>query len=334
MHFRKRTTTSAAVMLAALLLGACSSSGPDSGAADDRAPVDRSNWPAETPTSGLAKGVELPLEPYMRAYADQVTVDTALRTLQTRCMAEYGLTVDLPRPGANPPPHSNAISIERRYGVTDRARAEKYGYGLPKELTGGTDPLDAGLSDVEVEVLTGHTKPEVAPPEGAEGGGTYISGVDAGPARAEYKGKKLHEGGCTGWSQRKLGLNDTDEAFVSQLAAKSLSDSRLRKPVKKAIEDWSACMKKRGRSAADPYRAMEQGYAKGDGTTEDAIELALDDIDCKKQTRLIEVWAEEESAVQKQLIEKNRGRLTAVKKRMGKALEAAKAVKQLKRGGS
>jgi hypothetical protein len=72
---------------------------------------------------------------------------------------------------------------------------------------------------------------------------------------------------------------------------------------------------------------MEQGYANGDGTTEDAIELALDDIDCKEQTRLVEVWFKEESAIQKRLIEENKDQLAAVKTRMSKGLAAAMAVK-------
>lgn len=327
MHVLKRTAIPATVMLASIFLGACSSSGSDSGSPKDHTPVDRSNWPAETPASGLVKGLELPLEAYMSSYADQVTVDTALRTLQTRCMAGYGLTVDLPRPGTNPPPHSNAMSIEARYGITDRTRAQKYGYGLPKELTRSTEPVDKGLSGVEVEVLTGRKKAEFLPPEGAEGDGPYFSGGDSAPARAEYQGKKLHEGGCAGWSQRRLKLNESDAGYVSQLASTSLSESRSRGPVKKAIKDWSACMKKQKRSAADPYRAMEQGYANGDGTTQDAIELALDDIDCKERTRLIEVWFKEESAVQKRLIEEDKDQLAAVRTRMSKALAAAKAVK-------
>ncbi|WLW52099.1 hypothetical protein [Streptomyces sp. YU58] len=334
MRVLKPTTVATAVMLAAISLGACSSSGSDSGSGsgsskDDTsaAPVDRSNWPAEKPASGLVKGLELPLEAYMTPYADQVTVDTALRTLQTRCMAEYGLTVDLPRPGANPPPHSNAMSIEARYGITDRTRAAKYGYGLPKELTRNTEPVDKGLSGVEVEVLTGRAKHEFRPPEGAEGDGPFFTGADSQPARAEYQGKKLHAGGCAGWSTRRLKVNESDAGYVSQLASTSLSESRSRKPVTKAIKDWSACMKKQGRSAADPYRAMEQGYAKGDGTTQDAIELALDDIDCKKQTRLVEVWFKEESAIQQRLIKENKDQLAAVKTRMSKVLAAAEAVK-------
>lgn len=329
MHILQRTTITAAVMLAATFLGGCSSPGPASGSAQDAAPVDRSNWPKGRPDSGLAKGLELPLEAYMVSYADQVTVDTALRSLQTRCMADYGFDVDLPRPGTNPPPSDNSANIERRYGITDRTQAEKYGYFLPPEQQGGTEDTTLDLPPVQVEVLTGHTKPEpVAAPEG--GGGTYFGAAEkTEPARAEHDGKKLHSGGCTGWAKGQLKLNDADAGFVTQLDAKSLSESRPSKPVEKAITAWSACMKGKGRSAADPYRAMEQGLSEGDGsvTTKNAIEIALDDIDCKKQTRLIQVWFTQESAVQKRLIEENKDQLGAVKKRLSQILEAAEAVK-------
>ncbi|MFC8012642.1 hypothetical protein [Streptomyces cinereoruber] len=327
MHVLKPTATAVVVMLAAVSLAACSSSEPASVSAKTHAPVDRSNWPEETPATGLVKGMELPLEAYMTSYSDQVIIDTALRTLQTQCMAEYGLTVDLPRPGVNPPLHNNAISIERRYGITDRTQAEKYGYGLPKELTRSTEPFETGLSAVEVEVLTGRAKNDFLPPGGTKGNGAYLAGGAGKPARTEHQGKRLHEDGCTGWSKKQIKWDESDTGLITQLAAKSLSDSRSNEPVKKAIKDWSACMKKQGRSAADPYRAMEQGYASGDGTTEDAIELALDDIDCKQQTRLIKVWFKAESAIQKRLIEENKDRLVTVKTRMSEVLAAAKAVK-------
>ncbi|SCK55892.1 hypothetical protein YUYDRAFT_07411 [Streptomyces sp. ScaeMP-e48] len=332
MYVLRRTTVATIVMLAAISLGACSSPGSASDSARDKTSIDRANWPAEVPTAGLVKGLELPLESYLPSYADQVAVDTALRTLQTRCMSEYGLTVDLPRPGANPPPHSNAVSIERRYGLSDRAQAQKYGYGLPQKLTRSLESVEEGLSGIEVEVLTGRKKPEFAPPKGTKGTkgtkGSYGRfGTVPEPARAEHNGKKLHEGGCAGWSKQRLKVNEEDAGFVSGIASTSLSESRPRKPVEKALKNWSACMKDKGRKAADPYRAMEQGYADGNGTTKNAIELALDDIDCKEQTRLIEVWFKEESAIQKRLIEENKDQLAAIKKRMGEVLAAAKAVK-------
>ncbi|GFM99993.1 hypothetical protein Sfulv_48040 [Streptomyces fulvorobeus] len=296
------------------------------GAVTEETHVNQIEWPEEIPSSGLVKGLELPLESYMVSYSDQVAVDTALRILQTRCMSEYGLTVDLPRPGVNPPPHSNAVSIERRYGLSDRAQAQKYGYGLPKELSRSLESVEEGLSGIEVEVLTGRKKPEFAPPKGAKDSDGHFGRVPE-PARAEHNGKKLHEGGCAGWSKRRLKVNEEDAGFVAGLASTSLSESRPLKPVEKALKSWSACMKDKGRAAADPYRAMEQGYADGDGTTKNAIELALDDIDCKEQTRLIEVWFKEESAIQKRLIEENKDQLAAIKKRMGEVLAAAKATK-------
>ncbi len=328
MHIPKRTTSVAIpVMLATILLGACSSSGSPSDSARGQVPVDRSNWPAQTPASGLAKGLALPLEDYMPAYADQVTVDTALRTLQTRCMSAYGFTVDLPRPGVNPPASNNSAHIERRYGITDRAQAKKYGYLLPPEQREHTERELPDLPDVQVEVLTGHTKPApVAAPTG--GDGSYFgSSEKTEPARAEHNGKKLHKGGCISWSEQQLQINESDAGFVSQLASRSLSESRPDKPVGKAITDWSACMKAKGHKAADPYRAVEQGLADGDGATKNAIALALDDLDCKEQTRLIEVWFKEESAVQKRLINENKDQLAAVEARMSEVLAAAKAVK-------
>lgn len=145
MHVLRRTTVTTAVMLAAISLGACSSSGPASGPAKDRAPVDRTNWPAEVPTSGLVKGLELPLESYLPSYADQVAVDTALRTLETRCMSEYGLTVDLPRPGANPPP---TATPSRSSGDTASATAHRRGStgtGCPSSRPGASNPSKKGF---------------------------------------------------------------------------------------------------------------------------------------------------------------------------------------------
>ncbi|MFE2940760.1 hypothetical protein ACFXKG_17125 [Streptomyces sp. NPDC059255] len=325
MHVPRKASTAATVMLAAILLSSCSQPEPSSGAAAKETQADRSEWPEELPSSGLVKGLELPLEGYMVSYADQVVIDSALRTLQTECMAEYGFTVDLPRPGVNPPASSNSMNIERRYGITDRAQAEKYGYLLPPEQQKYTAEQTPDLPNIQVEVLTGRTKPEpLAPPTGSDGAYSG-SGDQTKPARAEYDGKKLHEGGCVGWAKRKLKLNESDAGFVVQLASTGISESRPHQPVEKAITKWSACMKGKGHAASDPYRAMEQGL--GGTDTDDSIALALDDIDCKEQTRLIEVWFKEESAVQKQLIKKNKDQLTAVERRMKEVLTAAKAVK-------
>jgi hypothetical protein len=69
------------------------------------------------------------------SYEDQVTVEQAASDLQQSCMKDYGIDLTLPRAGANPPPSDNDANIERRYGITDRAEAEKYGYELHRGIS-------------------------------------------------------------------------------------------------------------------------------------------------------------------------------------------------------
>lgn len=130
----KQTATAVALAASALLISACSSgTTPDTAqnAADTRPVVNKENWPKKVPTSGLVKDLTLPLEAYMASYEDQVTIEQAANDLQQSCMKDYGIDLTLPRAGANPPPSDNDANIERRYGITDRAQAEKYGYELP-----------------------------------------------------------------------------------------------------------------------------------------------------------------------------------------------------------
>ncbi|MCC3655033.1 hypothetical protein LIX60_26900 [Streptomyces sp. S07_1.15] len=316
------------------LISACSSNATTdaSPAGADRQIVDKSIWPEETPVRGLTKGLKLPLEDYMLSYADTVAIDEAKNALQKQCMAEYGFTVDFPAPGANPPPSNNDANIERRYGITDETVAKTYGYGIPEELTHHTDQRMQELSDVEVEVLTGHTKPEkAAPPKDAEAGEPYFAAAPrTKPARAEHNGKKLREGGCAGWSDEQLGAakQQADAFTVSDLNGDSLVRSQQSEPVQNVFKDWSSCMKTKGHAGlADPYKAMDAGLAldKDGKATAESIRMALDDIACKEKTDLVKVWFDEESKIQRQQIEDNRAQLDSAKKSKKAVLAEADA---------
>ncbi|MBR8638939.1 hypothetical protein KEF29_05470 [Streptomyces tuirus] len=323
-----------AAVAATSLISACSSNPTTnaSPAGSDRQIVDKSIWPKETPVTGLMKGLKLPLENYMLSYADTVAIDQAKNTLQKQCMAEYGFTVDFPKPGANPPPSNNDANIERRYGITDATVAKTYGYGIPEELTHHTDQAVQELSDVEVEVLTGHTKPEkVAPPKDAEADGPYFAAPPkTKPARAEHNGKKLRRGGCAGWSDEQLGAakQKADAFLVSDLNGDSLVRSQQSEPVQDVFKDWSSCMKTKGHAGlADPYKAMDAGLAldKDGKATEESIRMALDDIACKEQTGLVKVWFDEESKIQNQQIEDNKAKLDSAKESKKAVLAKADA---------
>lgn len=161
MKHTKRIATAVALTASMFLVSACSSdTTPDAtqNVADGKTIVNKENWPEKTPTSGLTKNLTLPLEAYMASSEDQVAVEQASNDLQQSCMKDYGIDLTPPRAGANPPPSDNDANIERRYGITDRADAEKYGYQLSPALQEHTEQPLRDLSGVEVEVLTGHTK--------------------------------------------------------------------------------------------------------------------------------------------------------------------------------
>ncbi|MFI1422684.1 hypothetical protein ACH4VX_32900 [Streptomyces sp. NPDC020731] len=183
------------------------------------------------------------------------------------------------------------------------------------------------LSGVEVEVLTGHTMPEpVKAPEGAKAGEPFAApGQGMKPARAEYNGKKLRTGGCIGWSKGQLGVEEADPITVAQLAGDSLMQSMKDDKVVKAVAAWSSCMDGKGHPGlADPYKAMDQGVTDDGVPSQESIALAVDDIDCKKQTDLVKIWFGVESAIQNEQIADDRSRLTGIKEQHGKEIAAAR----------
>lgn len=329
MKHTKRIATAVALTASTFLVSACSSgTTPETtqSVADGKQIVNKENWPEKIPTSGLTKGLTLPLEGYMASYEDQVTVEQAANDLQQSCMKDYGIDLTLPRAGANPPPSDNDANIERRYGITDRAGAEKYGYELPPALREHTEQPLRDLSDVEVEVLTGHTKPELPrPPKGVKAGELLLSpGQETKSARSEHNGKKLKTGGCVGWSKEQLGVDEAAPVVVAQFAGDSLIQSMQDDKVIKAVAAWSSCMDGKGHSGlADPYKAMDHGVTQDGQPSGESIALAVDDIDCKKQTDLVRIWSDVESAIQDEQIADNKSRLTGIKEQHGKEITAA-----------
>ncbi|MEU9735183.1 hypothetical protein [Streptomyces sp. NPDC048002] len=325
----KQTATTVALTALALLVSACSSgttSDTTQNAADGNPIVNKENWPEEIPASGLVKDLTLPLEAYMASYEEQVTVEQATNDLQQSCMKDYGIDLTLPQAGANPPPSDNDVNIERRYGITDRAEAEKYGYELPPALQEHTEQTMRDLSGVEVEVLTGHTKPELPEaPEGVETGSAFTGPGQTKPARAEYNGKKLKTGGCIGWSKDQLGVQEANPTIVAQLAGDSLVQSMKDDKVIKAIAEWSSCMDGKGHAGlADPYKAMDQGVTNDGQPSQESIALAVDDIDCKKQTDLVKIWSDVETVIQNKQIADNKSQLTGIREQHGKEIAAAR----------
>lgn len=276
--------------------------------AADHPAVDKGGWPEKVPSNGLAKGLSLPLEDYMQSYSDQVTIDEAVRAKQTGCMAEYGFTVDLPPAGTTPPPNDNDMNIERRYGITDRAQA---GYGLPSELADQTRKKLPKMSPEAVEVFTGRTG----------------IGPDAPrTSRSRYNGVKLRERGCAEWGVQQVGADDVEHEFVAELAGQSYFRSQEEPAVRKVISTWSQCMSGKGVKVADPLRAMTLVPHSENGPSQREVAVAVADIDCKKKTDLVAVWAGAEEQIQRQQIKDNLATLKKINTERKTAISAAHAV--------
>ncbi|MEU3659261.1 hypothetical protein AB0E77_05755 [Streptomyces sp. NPDC032940] len=312
---RFRIAVAALAAAASVGLSACSSSTDDAGGeggggaagGTSTAVGDMSKWPKTVADSGLVKGLTLPLQPYMQTYQDSMTIERAARTLETECMAGYGFTVVFPPVGVNPPPNADDANMPRRYGLSDRAAAATYGYQLPPDAT--EHPAPPQLSPAAVAVLTGrkgnNPRAEAAP--------------------STYKGRKVPEGGCQAQAFDKLGAR-IDFTLPSRLDHESLVRSQEDPRVRSSLGAWSACMKGKGYTVADPFAAADIAAEKATGDpTQEEITLALADIDCKKETDLVAVWHRVDAEIQARQVEENQLALQQLKDRNSKAVKAAEA---------
>ncbi|GLP67582.1 hypothetical protein TUSST3_42040 [Streptomyces sp. TUS-ST3] len=325
MPFRRTAAATAVVAATAALITSCSAGKPGSAAAEPQtrpvanssSSVDKSNWPEATPTAGLAKGLSLPLEAYMETYQDTVALDDAERHLETQCLADYGLHVTFPPAGQTPPPSADDSNMPRRYGITDRALAEKYGYGLPDGLQHQEGTRMPELTKDQTEVLTGRTSIRHSPTDPAPG-----------KAPSTYQGKAIHQDGCAGWAADQLGTRDMDFSLVSQLDGESLTQSQQTPAVQKAIAAWSTCMKGDGYTVDTPYHADQIVPHTDGGPSKEEIAVAVADIDCKKSTDLVKIWFTEDSRIQEQQIKDHQSALDALRTRRTQAVGSAqKALK-------
>ncbi|WP_433891975.1 hypothetical protein [Streptomyces sp. CA-111067] len=312
---RRRLSAIAALALSATLLAGCSSSAPDSttsgaggpGAAPgtDGPAAGRAGWPAKVPTTGLSKGMVLPLEAYMETYPDSVAIEQAVDRLETRCMARYGINYTPAPPGWDPPPNNDDSNMGRRYGLMDRAQAAKLGYDLGDENR--TPPQQPKLSAAAEAVLTGQvsTRPGAA-------------------KVAAYHGRAVPAGGCATEANGAIGADRIDTGLPGRLDAASLDRSQAEPRVRAAITAWSGCMKADGYTIDNPLNASRLAPdSDGRPAGKAAIAAAVADVDCKAKTGLVAVWFEVESSIQRQQVADNLAGLREVRDRIDAVVKAA-----------
>lgn len=224
----------------------------------------------------------LPLDSYQQSPADRQAVRLATTTLVTRCLHGLGVKADILDPRPTPFQQN-----ERRYGITDEARAKTYGYSAPEISKRSPRP---DLPKQIQEVAFGRTK--------------------------QIHGKKVPEGGCTGDTERRLdaGATRPSQMLAGRLGVITLDRASKDSRVKAAFGKWGACMKAAGYHYPTPMQIMrDKRFIDGreHRVTKLEIDTALADVRCKKSANLINVWAGVETAYQKLAVAQNKAALSA-----------------------
>jgi hypothetical protein len=287
---------------------------------------------AIAPAGGAAKGaasrpggdlgLSLPIESYL-IRADQLDVlNKAGSLLVSQCMATFGFSYQ-ERPAAAV---AQPGQMARRYGIMDAAAASQYGYhpapgdGIrPKPVTrqaasatsGGTLPAAQWLA------LTGRG----------------VSQAPAGPAvapvpTAKVNGHPVPAGGCEGQSkQRVLGEDSTAVAslqgVVDQINDAGFVVSQKDPQVHAGILKWSACMRAKGYTFADPLAAVASADLNQAQPSKPEIATAVADVACKSQTNLISTWSKAEAGYENAQIKKNAVTLNGYRSRFTAHLQQA-----------
>ncbi|MFD5413521.1 hypothetical protein [Streptomyces nojiriensis] len=248
----------------------------------------------------------LPLDGYSSTSSEYYAWQVATQDQWRSCMAQYGFKkFGPPEPSLQVASGAADSDMGRRYGIADLEAAKTRGYHLPEMPEPSRWEPAKGAEEA---VFTG-TGTEVA-------GGTY-------------KGQKIPDGGCRGETKRMFPMPQTPAAANAE--SRAFLAAKDDKNVKEAIAQWSACMKNRGLDIKSPIDDVKSLGVDVSSPTPSAreIEVAIADVECKGQTKLVELWHKNEESKQQQEIAKDTSTLNKERddknQVVGKAAQAYKA---------
>ncbi|MGC2999443.1 hypothetical protein ACPF8X_14035 [Streptomyces sp. G35A] len=250
----------------------------------------------------------LPIAAYSLPQDDQRVIRSAQELLTRACMKGFGIDYT---PAEVPPARQVA---DRRYGISDRQTALRYGYRFPPEQTAG--PQKSDLTPEERKVLVGNNRQGAAETE-----------TSAKPA--QYNGRTIPDEGCLGASItefRKKYAYEPGVAAAGRIAVGSYKDSLNDPKVKAAMSEWSRCMKEKGYDYATPIEAVESQTFEGDEPTAAEKKTALADFTCKEKTGLLDTWFSTERRIQRAMIKDSAEDLRTLKEKQEQQADAARKI--------
>ena len=240
-----------------------------------------------------AADLSLPLDAYIETEQQVAAVSRAEDLLVQSCMRRFGFRWTLVEPV--PPPFGGN---NRRYGVIDEAEAAQYGYHLPdseRERRRRAEEARRARGDLTAAAFA----------------------VWSGKGQRAYDGQEIPQGGCIGEARRQLN-DQVDNRVLElpfQLADEAKERSEADSRVRRAFEQWSACMRRAGFRYQDPWEANDDpAWQEHAQATEREIATAVADVRCKQETNLVGIWMAVEAAYQQRLIERHAEALADVKR--------------------
>jgi hypothetical protein len=250
-------------------------------------------------------GLRLPVQRYMLEDEQFLQVERARVVLVVRCLARYGIDVTVPEV-----PDTSAYGprtlTDRRYGITDRALAARYGLGLgPRDPALRGKPRQPRLGPAGRTVLTGQ-------------GPTSVRGV------------QVPSGGCLGQADRELRRGipaDVDLSLPQRLQFQSFELSKGDSRVRRVVAAWSKCMATAGYHYAGPLDTIgDPRFTEAQSVSDAQLRVARADLLCKQRTNLVGVWFTVDSAYENAAIAADAAAYRSVKAALDRERANAEAV--------
>ncbi|MGW3290516.1 hypothetical protein ACWDR3_38370 [Streptomyces sp. NPDC001002] len=248
----------------------------------------------------------LPVEPYLFTDRQVGRLFRAKAVLTESCMRRFGHSWPAP---TGPIPETgtlNPANTAHRYGITDAAKAARYGY---HPVPGSVPP----------QVKNKPTRAQPAPEAMLVLRGLHQDGT---AASTDSRGRRLPVGGCEAEATKALSGDPQklgNQQVVSAINIGSYRDSQRDPRVVAAFRAWSQCMKQHNNdyTYADPTRAPGKNPT-FNGPTAGPAERALasTDVACKRKTNVIGVWSAVDAAYERRAMAEKQRDLAAVKKDM------------------
>ncbi len=222
--------------------------------------------PAPTP---LVLRLHLPIDDYLLSIDEIYTVEAATDILVRGCLASRGVKwqpLDRPTFGD--------WRNRRRYGVIELDVAQRFGYHAVPALLG---PVQVYNERVRRYRSLSHAQ--------------LVAALDP-TTGCEKKGI----------SELRKQSPPLDDSQASNLQAQSLDESQHRPAVLQALAQWSVCMAQAGYHYPDPLTASADSRWKTKSASPAEIAAAVADVQCKVRTDLVQIWYQNEVAVQAEMI--------------------------------